>query len=498
MTHRRHTLDNVFPLTAIALLLASGSAGLGQDAQRPSNIVFILADDMGAGDLGCYNPESKIPTPHMDKLANQGMRFTDAHSPSSVCTPTRYGVLTGRYAWRSRLKSGVLWGYSTCLIEPGRETVASMLQQKGYATACFGKWHLGFQEFNANLTEQEQRVDYSKPLRPGPLTVGFDMFFGIPASLDMDPYVFVRDDRPVEPPTETIEQSLHRRQSGGGFWRAGAIALSFKHIDVLPAIGKETVRWLESQSADKPFFCYVPLSAPHTPWLPTETFRGRSQAGYYGDFVAQVDATVGDILQALNRKGLAERTLVILTSDNGSHWPVADIEQWGHDANLQRRGQKADIWEGGHRVPFIARWPGKVKPGAVCDQTICLTDLMATAAALVGCALKDDEAEDSFSLAPLLLGKSDEPIREATVHHSAQGTFAIRSGEWKLVVDNLGSGGFTAPRQVAPKPGGPQGQLYNLAADPGETNNLYLENSEVVRKLSELLDKYRRSGRSRS
>lgn len=467
-----------------------------REPNRP-NVVFILADDLGSGDLGCYNAESKIPTPNMDRLANQGMRFTDAHSPSSVCTPTRYGIMTGRYAWRSRLKSGVLWGESKLLIEPGRQTVASMLKKYGYRTAGFGKWHLGFQEYDPQLGEKEQKVDYSKPLRPGPLTVGFDTYFGIPASLDMEPYVFVRDDGVLEQPTKWVEKSLHRRQQGGGFWRAGPIAPSFRHVDVLPAIENEAIKWLEQQSAETPFFCYIPLSAPHTPWLPTDEFRGKSKAGYYGDFVAQVDATIGNIVQTLERSGLMKNTLLIVTSDNGSHWPVEDIAKWGHASNLAWRGQKSDIWEGGHRVPFIACWPGKIQPGSVCAQTICLTDFMATAAGLVGHQLQDNEAEDSVSLLPLLLQQTTEPVREATVHHSGQGTFAIRRGDWKLILDNLGSGGFTPPRQVPPGPGKPAGQLYNLASDPAESQNVYQDHPQLVSELRQLLQTYIEQGRSR-
>lgn len=483
-------------LVALAVLLP---ASLLAAAQARPNIVLILADDMGSGDLGCYNPKSKISTPHMDRLAQAGMRFHDAHTPSAVCTPTRYGLLTGRYAWRSRLKSGVLWGFSTSLIEPGRMTLASLMKKHGYATGGVGKWHLGFQEYDPSKGERQQRVDYSQPLRPGPLTVGFDSYFGIPASLDMEPYVYVRDDGVVQQPTEKVAASKHRRQNGGGFWRGGPIAPDFKHLDVLPKIGAEAVAFIDRHgkaASEKPFFLYVPLSAPHTPWLPTEAWRGKCKAGYYGDFVAQVDATVGQILAALDRHQLADNTLVVLTSDNGSHWPVSDIEKWDHAANLHYRGQKADIHEGGHRVPFIVRWPGKVQPNSECSQTICLTDMMATLAAVLGDKLPQDAGEDSYNILPALVGKDGgKPIREATVHHSARGMFAIRQGNWKLI-EGLGSGGFTNPRTVKPKPDGPQGQLYNLADDPSEQNNLWLEKPEVVERLHNLLEQYKKSGRS--
>ncbi|MDA1049902.1 MAG: arylsulfatase [Planctomycetota bacterium] len=494
-------------LVVIALVMAP--VCLAAEASNRPNIVFILADDLGSGDLGCYNSNSKIPTPAFDELAAGGMRFTDAHTPSSVCSPTRYGVLTGRYAWRSRLKQGVLWGYSRSLIEPGRTTVASLLKQQGYTTACVGKWHLGFQTpdlaakdlppASAVLPENHPHaVDYAKPLLPGPNTVGFDYFFGIPSSLDMEPYVYVENDRPLEQPTETIAKSEHRRNGGGGFWRGGPIAPSFKHIDVLPTITAKATAWIGEQSADKPFFLYFPLNAPHTPWLPTDEFRGKSQAGYYGDFVTQVDWVVRQVMNSLDEHGFDDNTLLIVTSDNGSHWPVGDIEKWQHAANLHYRGQKADIWEGGHHVPFIARWPGKIKAGSQSSETICLTDLMATAAAVSDVTVPDDAGEDSFNLLPALLGQPlDKPIREATVHHSMNGTFSIRSGDWKLVADNLGSGGFTAPRVVKPEAGGPGGQLYNLADDPTEATNVWIEYPDIVARLSARLTKLQAAGRSR-
>jgi arylsulfatase A len=491
-------------------LVAAAAGAAGGEEKRPPNIVYILADDLGIGDPGCYNRESKIATPHMDRIAAEGMRFTDAHSGSAVCTPTRYGILTGRYAWRSRLKQGVLWGYSRALIEPERLTVTAMLKEHGYATACVGKWHLGLQAPDLSAAglppastilpgDHAQAVDYGKPLTPGPLALGFDYFFGIPASLDMEPYVYVENDGVVEAPSAFVEISRHRRQGGNGFWRAGPIAPSFKHVDVLPVITEKAVEWLAKQSQEKPFFLYFPLTAPHTPWVPTEEFRGRSRVGYYGDFVMQVDAVVGQVLEALDKQGLAETTLLILTSDNGSHWPVGDVEEWGHAANLHYRGQKSDIWEGGHRVPFIARWPGRIRAGTTCEETICHVDLLATAAAIVGHELPANAGEDSFNLLPALAGEDlTGPIRAATVHHSGSGTFAIRQGKWKLVVDNLGSGGFSDPRMVRPERGGPQGQLYNLEQDLGETKNLYEEHPEIVETLRRTLDELKASGRSRA
>ena len=478
----------------LATFSAVGTPPGGQAAEAP-NMLLILADDLGFGDPRCYNADSQIPTPNLDRLASQGMRFTDAHSPSSVCTPTRYGLLTGRYCWRTSLQRGVLEGYSPALIEPDRVTIPRMLGARGYDTTGIGKWHLGL----GTVPE----TDYGRPLRPGPLSTGFDHYFGIPASLDMPPYVFIRDDGLVAPPTETIEGSDHRRQGGGGFWRGGAIAPGFRHRDVLPEIEREAVEFLSDRGearGENPFFLYVPLTAPHTPWLPTDPNLGRSGAGYYGDFVAQVDETIGRILDTLDNSGLADETIVILTSDNGAHWPESDIAQFDHRANGPWRGQKADIHEGGHRVPLLVRWPGNVEPGSHANQTVCLTDLTATLAAIAGAELPDDSAEDSFDLSPILRGEMPgEVIRPATVHHSLQGMFAIRVGAWKLV-EGLGSGGFTQPRSIDPASLGqdaPIGQLYHLGEDPEEETNLWNQRPEIVDRLIGELDRIRSSGRSR-
>lgn len=483
---------------AIAFVAATGftTAKAAHATERP-NIVVILADDMGQGDLGCYNPASKAPTPHMDRLAAGGMRFTDAHSPSAVCTPTRYGLLTGRYSWRTRLGSGVLWGYSRALIEPGRLTVASMLKQHGYHTGCVGKWHLGLGSYDTS--KPNLKTDYADRLDAGPLTAGFDYFYGIPASLDMEPYVWVHNDRAVAQPTEHDPGSKRRWDGGGGFWRAGPIAPGFRHDQVLPTIADKAVRYIDERASidrQEPFFLYVALTAPHTPWVPTESYHGKSKAGWYGDFVVQCDDVVGRIDAALQRSGLADRTLVIVTSDNGSHWRPRDIAEYGHEANNGLRGMKADIHEGGHRVSFIARWPGRVPAGSVSVQLLCLTDLLATTAAIVGHTLPADAGEDSVNMLPALLDQAgDKPLREAIVHHSVNGLFAIRQGKWKLV-QGLGSGGFTAPATVEPKENGPRGQLFDLESDPKEATNQWSKQPQVVERLTALLEQYRISGRS--
>jgi arylsulfatase A-like enzyme len=470
-------------------LRSAAAAALPPQAPAPStrpNVVYILADDLGWGDLGCYNPASRIPTPNADRLAGQGVRFTDMHSPSAVCTPTRYGILTGRYCWRTSLKSGVLWGYSPNLIERGRLTVASMLRSQGYATGALGKWHLGLGD--------QPKADYDQPLRPCPRDHGFDYFFGIPASLDMDPYVWVENDRAVERPTAKTEG---RNDPRGVFWRGGPIAPSFKLEEVLPTLTGKAVDFIRERAArPQPFFLYLALTAPHTPWLPTAPFRGRSGAGDYGDFAVHVDDTLGQVLRALDDSKAAQNTLVVFTSDNGAHWTPQDKDRFPHRANASWRGMKADIQEAGHRIPFLARWPGRIPAGSVSDELGCLTDLLATLADLLHVKLPRNAAEDSYSLLPALEGKRGKPLREAIVHHSSEGLFAIRQGDWKLI-EGRGSGGFTNPKRIEPKPGEPPGELYNLRTDPQESKNVYPDHPEVVARLSSLLDLYRKQGFSR-
>ncbi len=482
----RSLLSQAVALVAVSALAAGCSTEQEAPASHP-NIIVLLADDMGYGDAGSYNPDSKIPTPHIDRLASEGMRFTDAHSPSAVCTPTRYGLLTGRYSWRTRLKEGVLLGYSPNLIDTTRMTLPSMLKQAGYATAGVGKWHLGLGD--------EERTDYSKPLRPGPVSLGFDYYFGIPSSLDFEPYVYFENDRVEQMPTDSIEAS--RACCTGDFYRGGAIAPNFEHIDVLPRTVANAVAYIEDRQMGQPFFLYVPFSAPHTPWLPTAAFQGRSGAGAYGDFMAQVDAGVGEILDALDGADLAENTIVVFASDNGAYWTQTEIDEYGHRSNLDWRGMKADIYEGGHRVPFIVRWPEATVPGSESDETVALTDLMATFASITGVELPDDAAEDSYDLTPVLQAESIEgTLREATVLHSSRGMYAIRQGPWKLI-EGLGSGGFTEPVFEDPAPGEPAGQLYNLEDDPQESMNVYEDHPDVVERLTGLLDRYREQGYSR-
>jgi arylsulfatase A-like enzyme len=486
-----------------AALTLPGLSGPAPFEDRSPNIVIIMADDMGYGDVGCLNRDGRIPTPNMDRLADEGMIFIDAHSGSAVCTPTRYGLLTGRYSWRSRLKAGVLFGFSPPLLEKGRMTVASLLRDRGYATACIGKWHLGWtwqttddEKVITSGAREGSNVDYSKPILDGPVEAGFDYFYGISGSLDMTPYVYVENDRVTELPTETIE-----RKDGMAYYRGGPIAPGFKHEEVLPRCTDKAVAFIDRHAGsrrDEPFFLYLPLSAPHTPILPTKEFQGKTELGPYGDFVHQCDHTVGRIMQALERHEMADNTLLIVTSDNGCS-PMADFEHLasqGHHPSYIFRGYKADIFEGGHRVPFIARWPDRVRPGTTCHDTICLTDLMATAAEMTGAKLPDDAGEDSVSLLPDLLETADGPVREAVVHHSINGFFSIRQGKWKLELCP-GSGGWSEPRpEKAVMLGLPMVQLYDLSKDPGEQNNLQGRFPEVVHRMIDLLESYVERGRS--
>ena len=488
-------------------LLAVLSIAVVRAAEKP-NMIFILADDLGIGDVRCFNPEGKIATPSMDRLAAGGMKFTDAHTPSAVCTPTRYGVLTGRYNWRTKLQSGVLGGLSPRLIEQGRLTVAQMLMDQGYATACVGKWHLGMdwakhegkavEELSIETPEQVWSVDFTKPIANGPNAVGFDYYFGIAASLDMVPYTFIENDHVTKVPTKEVGFPMMTDRENGGMTRKGPAAEGFEAVDVLPTLAGVASEWITTAAKNgRPFFLYLPLNAPHTPINPLPEWKGKSGLNAYGDYVMQVDAAVGKVLAALEESGAAKNTLVVLTSDNGCS-PQAKFDELrakGHDPSAGFRGHKADIFEGGHRVPFIVRWPGKVMAGGSSADIVCLTDFMATAAEITGVKSPANAAEDSVSFLPALLGK-EGPKRTTLVSHSINGSFAIREGNMKLCLCP-GSGGWSAPKPGSPAAKDlPPDQLFDLAADRAETKNLAAEKPETVKRLGELLDKYVADGRS--
>ena len=480
-----------------ALVLAAGIAVgfAAEPAQRP-NIVYILCDDLGYGDVHCLNPDGKIPTPQMDRVAAGGMVFTDAHSSSAVCTPSRYSILTGRYNWRSSIKRGVLNGFSPTLIEKGRPTIASFLREQGYATACLGKWHLGMNwpqndGSPPGSSANPKKVSYTEPIEGGPRTAGFGYFYGISASLDMPPFVYIENERVTEIPT--VEKEWVRK---------GPAAKSFEAVDVLPELERKAVVYIEEQAsqakAGHPFFLYLPLTSPHTPIAPIAKWQEKSGLNGYGDFVMQTDATIGGVLDALERRDVATNTLLIVTSDNGcspaAGYPV--LLKKGHNPSYHFRGTKADIFEGGHRIPFMVRWPGHVKAGSRTDELVCQVDLFATCADILGKQLPDDAAEDSVSILPALLGRAQRPVREAVVHSSINGSFSIREGKWKLELC-LDSGGWSKPQPDSKESAGlPKTQLYDLSRDISETNNLEARFPEVTVRLTKLLEKYIAEGRS--
>ena len=449
------------------------------------NVVYILADDLGYGDVHALNIKSSIPTPNMDRLAGEGMTFTDAHSGSAVCTPTRYGILTGRYCWRSRVKRGVLNGYSKHLIEPDRITVADLFKQAGYATACIGKWHLGMDM--PSHPKGQQYLGGEDPIKNGPRSIGFDTFYGVSASLDMPPYVFIEDEHFEEMTTTNFQT-----RGFPAYSRGGKMAPGFRHEDGLDILTKKATDYIKAQDG-KPFFLYFPMTAPHKPVLPHPRFRGKTSLGPYGDFIVQVDWTVGQVLNTLDELGLVDDTLVILTSDNGSfmyratggnedHVSNEKVQAYHpekHAPNHVFRGTKTDVWEGGHRVPFLVRWPKVVESGSESAETICLTDLFATVADLTGREIdRAVEGEDSFSFLSLLSRKGSY-AREPVINHSISGMFAIRMGEWKLVL-GTGSGGRQTPtgkRFQGPYP------LYNLASDISEITDVASDEPEKAQAM---------------
>ena len=434
------------------------------------NIVIVLADDFGFGDAACFDPEfSKIPTPNIDRLAREGMMFTAAHSSSAVCTPTRYGLLTGRYNWRSRLQAGVLRPFDGPLIASDRLTIAGMLKQQGYQTACIGKWHLGWQ-----WPKRGKNVVFDQPITEGPTTRGFDYYFGTDVP-NYPPYTFIENDRVTALPTETIPRAM---AAAAAVNVNGAMAPGWRFENILPTLAGKAVEYIDQRAKTKqPFFLYFALTTPHQPFSPSERFKGKSGISAIGDLVMETDWALGEAMAALERNGLAENTLVIFSADNGHIGRFLEpFQKAGHRVSGPFRGYKAGIWEGGHHVPFVVRWPGVVKPGSQCAQLASLNDCMATFSDITGAPLPASSAEDSFSIMPLLRGE-DRAVRETVVSHSADGMFAIQRGDWKLIA-------------------GQQGGLYNMATDMGETENLAAQHPEIAAELAALLKKHIDDGRS--
>lgn len=522
MSRHEHSLQNPFARMKLilAFLAAVFFGGHALHAAEPSkpNILVILADDLGYGDVQCNNPErGKIPTPNIDKIAAQGMRFTDGHSSSGVCSPSRYSLLTGRYHWRTRLQRGIVGVFGEPLIAPDRMTIGTLAKQHGYRTAAIGKWHLGWDwpvtkeqrvllqaPNNAGTDDEakpkrtpavatEKQVEFwreffSKPIAGGPTTRGFDTYFGTDVP-NWPPYCFIENERTLGIPSEFLPASdLGNNRAS----QQGPALKDWTLENILPTLGERAAAFItEAAKRPEPFLLYLPLTAPHTPLAPVEEWKDKSGLNTYADFVMQTDATVGRVLDALEKSGAADHTLVVFTSDNGCapYIGANELEQKGHYPSGPLRGYKADAWEGGHRVPFVVRWPGTVKPGSACHQLVEQSDLIRTFADILGTKLPDTAGEDSFSLLPLLRG-ADKPIRENAVSASANGVPAVRLGDWKYI-PAPGSGGWVK--------GGDQSQpvqLYNLADDLGETKNLAAAMPEKVAEMKALLEKLITEGRS--
>ena len=472
------------------------------------NIIYILADDLGIGDVSIYNENSKIQTPNLDQMAKEGMKFTDAHTSSAVCTPTRYGILTGRYNWRTPLKEFVTWGNSPSLIQKDRLTVAQLLKNNGYKTASIGKWHLGLNwsmknnspEFD-HYSDKSNRlnfryIDYSKPLKFGPKDLGFDYSYIISASLNMPPFVYIENNKATMVPTKISSQN--KKQSPYATWIRGEIADDFKHEEVLPNVVFKSISFIrENANKEEPFFMYIPLPSPHNPLLPIAPWKGQSEIGSpYADFVMMIDNLMGTIFKTLKEQGIDENTLVFFTSDNGfaTTNDLKTLREKKHSPSYIYSGYKGSYLEGGHRVPFLVKWPGKIKPNSVSDAIICTTDFMATCADIINYNFKDNEAEDSFSMLPLLKNEGSY-LRETTIHHDKYGVFAIRKEDWKLVV-SPNSGIMASGKTKKHKDVLADVLLYNLKEDVKEENNIAAKFPEKVMELKNILIKQIKNGRS--
>lgn len=464
--------------------------------QNKPNVIYILADDMGYGDISAFNEICPFQTPNLDALCENGMKFTDAHASSAVCTPSRYSILTGRYNWRSRLKSYVVGGYSEPLIEQNRKTVANLFKEQGYHTAMIGKWHLGM-SFTKTPEFYElpdfdacTGVDYAAPIDASPVSYGFDYFYGISGSLDMPPYLYIENDHFTElPDHETVS-------SGKKFWRKGPTGPNFRHEHVLDELTDKVLEKIDEYRKE-PFFLYFPMPAPHTPILPAEQFQGKSGTNEYGDFVLHCDDVVGRVVRKLKETGLYENTILIYTSDNGCS-PMAnyaELREKGHNPSYVFRGTKADIYEGGHRIPLIVQWPETIKGSESCDKIVCLSDFMSTMAEILGVKLPDTCGEDSVSNLALWKNPGGEEVRKDIVHQSIDGSLSIRRGHYKLELCP-GSGGWSDPVPGKEDKNAPKFQLYDLSSDIGERKNVIEQHLELAAELKDILKAYIENGRS--
>lgn len=493
----------------LAFIIALCLTTQNVQAARP-NIVILYADDMGYGDLGVQNPESRIPTPHLDRLASQGARFTDAHSSSGVCTPSRYALLHGRYHWRKF--HGIVNSFDQPVLDAERTTLPELLKTKGYKTACIGKWHLGW-DWNAikrpGATPAKgagktpggfapDAFDWSKPIPGGPLSHGFDYYFGDDVP-NFPPYAWFENDRVITEPTVPLSTP---KPTAEGAWEArpGPSVKDWDFWAVMPKLTEKAVEWIGQQKQDEPFFLYFPFTSPHAPIVPTQDFVGKSKAGGFGDFVTQTDDTVGRVLRALQEGGFAENTLVIFTADNGpEHYAYDRIQKFQHRSMGPLRGLKRDLWEGGHRVPFVVRWPNKVSAGRVYGGILSQIDIYATIATIVEAEIPPGSAEDSYNQYSFLSGKTPS-LRSTVVHNTNANGYALRHDDWVLIAAKTG-GVSKVPEWFDnangyvrnPHPG----ELYNLSNDLSQKQNLYAEQPDKVQELSTLLDQVRAKGQVR-
>jgi arylsulfatase A len=487
-------MKHTTPLAFIAMLLTGLTFNTMAAPTKP-NVIIILGDDMGIDSVSAFNPKMGLQTPAIDRLAEEGMSFMDAHSTSGVCSPTRYSVLTGRYNWRSRLKRGIVGQWQGPLIQDARLTLPELFKSKGYDTCMIGKWHLGWHwpKKGGGITENLDKIDFTKPISGGPNSHGFDYYFGDDVP-NWPPYAWRENERLLENPTAQMQQGAMVGVS------SGPAVPDWDFTAVLPEYAKRCARYIRSRKENKkPFFLYFPMPSPHTPIAPASDFKGKTSISDYADFLVETDWAVGELLKALDDTGQTSNTLVIFTCDNGTS-PKADFPQLdtaGVHLNVNWRGWKADAYEGGHRVPFIVRWPGRVKPGTRSHETIVLTDIMATCGGVIGTKLPDNAAEDSVNLLPVLRGEDvEKPLHDVVIHHSVSGHFAIRKGQWKLLLCR-GSGGWSPPREAeAENKKLPMVQLFDLAKDPQENNNLQARFPEKVAELANGLAKAIRDGRT--
>jgi arylsulfatase A-like enzyme len=495
------------------ILLAFTFSSCSKEEHKLPNIVIIYADDMGYGDLNCQNPNSKIPTPNLDKLASEGMRFTDAHSSSGICSPSRFALLTGSYHWRRQ--HNIVGAFGKPFFKDSDITLPQVLKTKGYTTACIGKWHLGWDWEFKNPPSGEvkqwgkmrevylpQDIDWNKPVGGGPLARGFDYYFG-DGTINFPPYAWVENDRILEAPSEEMDIDNIGFDTKEGRWefRPGPKVKDWNPYEVLPALTEKTVEWINKQTKDQAFFLYFALPSPHAPIIPNNEFDGKSLAGGYGDFVFQTDWVAGQVLEALKKRGLEENTIVIFSADNGTEayaWERA--EKYQHFSMGNFRGLKRDVWEGGHHVPFIIRWPGHVEANVISHEFISQIDIMATLASISGVELPEDAAPDSYDFSAVIRGKKYEsPLREATIHNTYESIWGIRQGDW-LYINKPTGGHRNMPESFKALTGytdfNTEGLLFNMIDDSEQRVNLYEDYPEKVLEMDKLMQNYRSSERT--